>query len=224
MKAMVLAAGYGTRMRELTQTCPKPMLEAGGQPLIFYHLQALARAGYQEVVINTGWLGHILEAAIEDGARFGLQVHWSREEEPLETAGGIRKALPLLGEQPFLVVNGDVWTDLDFSAIQLQGEHLAHLVLVDNPAHHPEGDFSLQQGRVVPRQERSYTFSGVGCYHPALFARYGHNENKLGLLLREAMADNVVSGEHYEGRWWDIGTPERLSQLDNWLQQEAPSG
>lgn|SRR5699024_48209 len=225
MKAMILAAGFGTRMGKLTQTCPKPLLVAGGQPLIFYHLQALAKAGFQEVVINTGWLGQMLEEAIQNGAEFGLQVHWSREEEPLETAGGIRKALPLLGEEPFVVVNGDIWTDLDYGQIRLPVGKLAHLVLVANPAHNPTGDFSFAAGsNLQPRHGVAHTFSGVGCYHPALFAHYGQEENRLGVLLRDAMQDSVVSGELFAGHWWDIGTPERLAQLDEWLQQEATRG
>lgn len=225
MKAMILAAGYGTRMRELTQHCPKPLLQAGGQPLIVYHLQALARAGFKEVVINTGWLGHLLENAIQDGAQFGLQVFWSREDEPLETAGGIRNALPWLGVEPFLVINGDIWTDLDYRQVHLPVGKMAHLVLVDNPPHNLQGDFSFAaQNVLAPRKEEAYTFAGVGCYHPALFAQYGVDENRLGVLLRDAMRDGVISGELFTGHWWDIGTPERLAQLDEWLQQEATSG
>src|SRR5690625_1936947 len=136
MKAMILAAGYGTRMGKLTQETPKPLLKVGGEPLIFYHLLALAKAGVQEVVINTGWLGEQLEDAIQEGKQFGVKVHYSREQTPLETAGGIRKALPFFGNSPFIVVNGDVWPDVDFSHLFLPENRLAHLVLVDNPAHH----------------------------------------------------------------------------------------
>lgn len=220
MKAMILAAGYGTRMGELTQYCPKPLLKAAGKPLIFYHLEALKQAGIEDVVINTGWLGHMLEEAIADGTRFGLRVSWSREGEPLETAGGIRKALPLLGDEPFLVVNGDIWTDKDYATIQLPEGQLASLVLVDNPEHHLAGDFTLSSSGVVqPKEEgQTFTFSGLGCYHPALFSQYGVDEDKLGIVLREAMADGKVSGEHFTGAWWDIGTPERLQHLEQLIQ------
>lgn len=218
MKAMILAAGYGKRMGALTQTTPKPLLKVGGKPLIFYHLSALAKAGVGEVVINTGWLGEQLEHTIGTGGQFGLTVHYSREQTPLETAGGIRKALSYLGESPFWVVNGDVWTDFDFSTLALPSQCLAHLVLVDNPEHHPKGDFLLQSGKVKDGGDAdALTFSGIGCYHPALFQQYGVYEDKLGAVLRHAMQDNRVSGEHYAGQWWDIGTPERLTALDQQL-------
>lgn len=218
MKAMILAAGYGTRMGKLTQETPKPLLKVGGEPLIFYHLLALAKAGVQEVVINTGWLGEQLEDAIQEGKQFGVKVHYSREQTPLETAGGIRKALPFFGNSPFIVVNGDVWTDVDFSHLFLPESRLAHLVLVDNPEHHPDGDFALCHGEV--KQEAvvgTLTFAGIGCYHPQLFWEYGAHENKLGAVLRQAMSDGKVSGEHHKGHWWDIGTPERLQALDEQL-------
>lgn len=222
MKAMILAAGYGKRMGHLTQETPKPLLKVGGKSLIFYHLEALAKAGFTEVVINTGWLGEQLELAIGSGGQFGLKVLYSREQVPLETAGGIRKALPLLGEQPFLVVNGDVWTNIDFSALTLPENKLAHLVLVDNPEHNPEGDFSLSsQGEVVKPGGSVFTFSGVGYYHPQLFLQYGLAEDKLGNVLRLAMQDHKVSGEYFQGVWWDIGTPERLEQLDQLLSESS---
>src|SRR5699024_2754390 len=218
MKAMILAAGYGTRMGKLTQETPKPLLKVGGEPLIFYHLLALAKAGVQEVVINTGWLGEQLEDAIQEGKQFGLKVHYSREQTPLETAGGIRKALPFFGASPFVVVNGDVWTDFDFAGLSLPANRLAHLVLVDNPAHHPAGDFVLQQAEVIQGPAReTVTFAGIGCYHPQLFWTYAPDENKLGAVLRQAMDEGKVSGEHHHGQWWDIGTPERLHALDKQL-------
>lgn len=218
MKAMILAAGYGKRMGDLTQKTPKPLLKVGGKPLIFYHLEALADAGFTEVVINTGWLGEQLELAVGSGDQFGLKVRYSRELTPLETAGGIRNALPLLGEQPFLVVNGDVWTEIDFAAITLPADKLAHLVLVDNPEHNLDGDFSLSSQGIVEKPGRcAFTFSGVGYYHPQLFLQYGLGEDKLGNVLRQAMQEHKVSGEYFQGSWWDIGTPERLRLLDQQL-------
>ncbi len=223
MKAMILAAGYGTRMGHLTQGTPKPLLKVGGKPLIFYHLEALHQCGIHEVVINTAWLGEQLEAAIGEGEAFGLRVRYSREGTPLETAGGIRKALPLLGtEAPFLVINGDVWTDFDLATLTLPAGKLAQLVLVDNPSHHREGDFALNPaGQVLSQGQATLTFAGIGCYHPQLFMQYGLKEEKLGALLREAMEDGNVSGVHHQGQWWDVGTPERLMQLDQQLSMQA---
>jgi len=218
MKAMILAAGYGTRMGALTQKTPKPLLKVGGQPLIFYHLFALANAGVEEVMINTGWLGEQLENAIQDGEQFGLKVYYSREQTPLETAGGIRKALPFFGGSPFIVVNADVWTDFDFSGLFLAENRLAHLILVDNPEHHVAGDFVLQDAEVKQSTSaETLTFAGIGCYHPQLFTEYAPDENKLGVVLRQAMDAGKVSGEHHCGQWWDIGTPERLRTLDQQL-------
>lgn len=224
MKAMILAAGYGKRMGGLTQNTPKPLLKVGGKPLIFYHLEALADAGFKEVVINTGWLGEQLELALGSGDQFGLKILYSREQTPLETAGGIRNALPLLGTRPFLVVNGDVWTDIDFAALSLPKDKLAHLVLVDNPEHNLGGDFSLSNQSTVEKPGHStFTFSGIGYYHPQLFLQYGLGEEKLGNVLRQAMQDHKVSGEYFQGSWWDIGTPERLGLLDQLLSASIHS-
>ena len=220
MKAMILAAGLGTRMRPLTDHTPKPLLEAGGKPLIVWHIERLRAAGISELVINHAWLGDKLEAALSDGSAFGVDIAWSREGDPLETAGGIQKALPLLGNEPFLVVNGDIWTDIDFAALALAEEDLAQLVLVDNPAHNPDGDFHLaSDGKVRDNTTlHKLTFSGVGLYRPALFTGLDAGESKLAPLLRQAMEKDAVTGIHHRGHWWDIGTPERLDQLDRFLR------
>jgi MurNAc alpha-1-phosphate uridylyltransferase len=219
---MILAAGRGERMRPLTDHCPKPLLEAGGKPLIVYHIERLARAGITELVINHAHLGHMLEAALGDGRAFGVTIRWSPEPAgALETAGGIRQALPLLGAAPFLVINGDIHCTADFAALAATGNKLAatgdlaHLLLVANPAHHPAGDFALADGRVNSESAPRLTFSGIGLYHPALFARLAAGvPAPLAPLLREAMAAGRVSGEHYHGAWDDIGTPARLAALD----------
>lgn len=231
MRAMILAAGLGTRMRPLTDHTPKPLLKAGGRSLIEYHIANLRRAGITELVINTAWLGEQLEAALGDGSALGVRIQWSHEETPLETAGGIRRALPLLGEAPFIVVNGDIWTDYPFHHLpeSLAGD--AHLVLVDNPSHHPQGDFLLfcnqaplagdgqvQDNSASPAPGgRALTFSGIGVYRPALFAGLPDGAAPLAPLLRQAMAAGRVSGEYHRGRWFDIGTPQRLAALDQFL-------
>lgn len=225
MKAMILAAGRGERMRPLTDHCPKPLLPAGGKPLIAWHLEHLSRAGITRVVINHAHLGSQLEAALGDGAAYGVDIAWSREGQALETAGGIRLALPLLGPDPFLVINGDIYTDLDLAALVRRGledGHLAHLVLVPNPAHHPAGDFSLDRGLVRGEGEPKLTFSGIGLYHPDLFAGLVPGQAaKLSPLLRAAMAQGRCGGEYHGGVWLDIGTPARLAELDARLS--APS-
>ena len=217
MKAMILAAGRGVRMRPLTDTRPKSLLAAGGKPLIVWQLEKLAQAGFTEAVINHAHLGNMIEAALGDGSRFGLSIRYSAEREALETAGGIALALPLLGTQPFLVTNADIYSDYDFAALaglDLQ-DRLAHLVLVDNPPHHPRGDFALEAGRVRETGESLLTFSGIGVYAPRLFGGIPAKAKvALAPLLRKAMAAQRVSGEHYHGRWHDIGTAERLQALD----------
>ena len=219
MKAMILAAGRGERMRPLTDHTPKPLLPVGGQPLICWHIQRLAEAGFGALVINHAWLGEQIEAALGDGRAFGVSIAYSREASALETAGGIATALPLLGDEPFVVVNGDVFCDADFAALARTAEGLsadgalAHLLLVPNPAHHPAGDFGLlPDGRVCDdgRGER-LTFAGLGAYHPALFAGVAPDQPaKLAPLLRAAMARGQVSGECWNGQWLDVGTPARL--------------
>jgi MurNAc alpha-1-phosphate uridylyltransferase len=231
-KAMILAAGLGERMRPLTDHTPKPLLPVGGKPLIQWQIERLARAGLVDLVINHAHLGQKLEDSLGDGADLGVKIAWSREPEPLETAGGIATALALLGDAPFLVSNGDVYAEYDYARLlpvlrEMAGnpDHLAHLVLVNNPAHHPQGDFSLEQGRVCEPPGHAvgrYTFSGIGCYRPELFAGIAPlTRAKLAPLLRAAMNRGQVSGEHFNGRWEDIGTPQRLADLDKELQHAA---
>lgn len=220
MKAMILAAGKGERMRPLTLTTPKPLVRVGGVPLIEYHLRALALAGFTEVVINHAWLGQQIEDHLGDGSRFGLTIQYSPEGEPLETGGGIFRALSLLGDQAFVVVNGDIWTDYDFSRLRQPSAGLAHLVLADNPDHHPNGDFTLVEGQVQDAQpgSQTLTYSGIAVLHPQLFAGCTDGAFKLAPLLREAMAQGRVSGERLAGRWVDVGTHERLAQVEHLLQ------
>ncbi|MEI4949215.1 N-acetylmuramate alpha-1-phosphate uridylyltransferase MurU [Aeromonas caviae] len=217
MKAMILAAGRGERMRPLTDLLPKPLLAAGGKPLIVHHIEKLKAAGVTTLVINHAWLGHKLVAALGDGSALGVSIHWSAEESALETAGGIVQALPLLGSEPFLVINGDTWLDLDYRALVNQplGDDLAHLWLVPNPPQHPQGDFSLQAGRVLDTP--ALTFSGVGLYHPAAFAGLPSGARKLAPLLRDWMAQGRVGGSLLAGEWRDIGTVDRLRELDEQL-------
>ena len=220
MKAMILAAGLGKRMRPLTDHTPKPLLEAGGKPLIVWHLEKLRAAGFTQLVINHAWLGDKLEAQLGDGSDFGVTIQWSREGQPLETAGGIRRALSLLGDEPFLVVNGDIWTDMDFEHLRRMPSGSAHLVLVDNPPHHPQGDFHLaSDGKVRDNGHPALTFSGIGVYRPELFTSLDDGEARLAPLLRAAMVGGQVTGEHYGGQWWDIGTPDRLEALDAYLRR-----
>jgi MurNAc alpha-1-phosphate uridylyltransferase len=218
---MILAAGRGERMRPLTLATPKPLLEAGGAPLIVHHLRSLRDAGFVDVVVNLSWLGGQIEAALGDGSRYGVRLHYSDEgPEPLETGGGIFRALPLLGDGPFLVLNGDVWTDFDWSRLRerLAPQDLAHLVLVPNPQHNEKGDFVLEQGRIVETAGERLTFSGVGVYRAELFHGCTDGAFKLAPLLRAAARAGRVSGEVHGGRWLDIGTPERLAQLDSLLR------
>lgn len=225
MKAMILAAGQGTRLRPLTESVPKPLLEAGGKALIVWHLEKLAALGVRDVVINHAWLGDRLEAALGDGAVFGVHIAWSREGmPPLETAGGIRQALPLLGDDPFLLINGDIWTDFDFAnlpgvRLPALAAHLdAHLVLVPNPDFHPHGDFVLTEtGRVAvagtPASTLTGTFAGISVLRPSLVAALPTGPYPLAPILRAAMARDAVSGELHVGRWTDVGTIERLTAL-----------
>lgn len=222
MKAMLLAAGLGTRMRPLTDHCPKPLLEVGGKPLIVHHLERLKAAGIEDVVINVSYRAEQIMAALGDGNRYGLRIHWSREDTPLETGGGIRQALPMLGEAPFLLVNGDIWCAIEPAWLAPLGNDLARLVLVDNPAHHPGGDFHLDAaGRVHGAGQPRLTFSGISLIDPALVAAQAPGAFKLAPLLREAMAAGRVAGRHYRGHWVDVGTPQRLGELDQRLRLHA---
>jgi len=217
-RAMILAAGRGKRMRPLTDQCPKPLLAVAGRPLIEHQIEALVRDGWRELVINLGWLGEQIRAALGDGARLGASIQYSEEGWPaLETGGGIRQALPLLGDAPFLVVNGDVFCDAPMDGLALAEGDLATLLLVDNPGHNPEGDFALEAGRVRERGGARLTFSGVGLYHPALFADAPEGEWPLAPRLREAVRAGQVGGIHHSGFWLDVGTPERLAALEQRL-------
>lgn len=222
---MILAAGRGERMRPLTDTRPKPLLEVGGKPLIVWHIERLAQAGFVELVVNHAHLGTLIETYLGDGSRYGVNIRYSAEVEALETAGGIANALPLLGAAPFLVVNGDIYCDVDFSSLALQDSEAALLVLVDNPPQHPDGDFALQHGKVQAEGERKYTFSGIGLYRPELFAAIPRGAKaRLAPLLRAQMTAGKVGGRHFGGRWEDVGTPERLASLDRELLEiKAPS-
>lgn len=222
MKAMILAAGRGERMRPLTDHTPKPLLMAGGQRLIEYHIRRLVQAGITELVINCSHLSEQIRNTLGDGSVYGAQIHYSPEQELLETGGGIFKALPMLGPEPFVVVNGDVWTDYPFAKLlqQPMDSCLAYLVLITNPSHNPAGDFALQaDGRIISSGEPSYTFSGIGIYQPELFASCQPGRFPLAPLLRQAMDAGRVAGEWYQGDWRDIGTPQRLQELDAQLKR-----
>lgn len=229
MKAMLLAAGRGERFRPLTDTVPKPLIPVSGEPLIERHLRRLAMAGIREVVINLGWLGEKIEAVLGDGGCLGMSVVYSREGWPaLETGGGVHRALPLLGGAPFLLVNGDVWSDYPLdrlvrTATAMAPTDLAHLVLVPNPEHHPQGDFGLRDGRVVDTAPH-WTFSGLSVQRPALFAGGRDGAFPILPLWRDALAAGKLSGELYRGLWSDVGTPQRLAVLLAVLDSEAPPG
>lgn len=215
MKAMILAAGRGERMRPLTDHTPKPLLHIGKKPLIGYHLERLAKGGFTEVVINIAHLSEKVRDALGDGQHYGIKIYYSDEgEQALETGGGIFRALPLLGESPFLVVNGDVWCDYPLRPRHLHEPNLAHLILVDNPAHHPKGDFCARNGRLFLTGEPMLTFSGIGYYHPRLFEDCSEDKFPLAPHLYKAARRGLASAEHYRGHWHDIGTPQRLKALD----------
>jgi MurNAc alpha-1-phosphate uridylyltransferase len=229
MIAMILAAGRGERMRPLTDHRPKPLLQVGGKPLIVWHIERLVNAGIVDLVINHAHLGAQIEQELGDGRQFGAQIRYSSEVTALETAGGIAFALAMLGDDPFAVVNGDIYCDYDFTQILVQAEQMklsqdsAHLVLVSNPSHHPQGDFFLSGGRVWTsdnsRNASKLTFSGIGLYQPSLFAHILRGSKApLAPLLREQIALGKVSGEHHRGVWVDVGTPQRLEELDKSLR------
>lgn len=213
---MILAAGLGNRMRPLTDHKPKPLLEVAGKPLIVYHIEKLAAAGFTEIIINIAHLGFMIPEALGNGSKWGVRIVYSDEQEEgaLESAGGIVKALSLFGDETFLVVNGDVWCDYEFDAgFDLNGD-LAHLILVDNPDHNVQGDFALEEGRVLNEGTPRHTFAGIGYYSSKLFDDVAYGPSPLAPLLRKAMLTNRVSGELYRGEWRDIGTPERLAEVN----------
>ncbi|MBC9228617.1 nucleotidyltransferase family protein [bacterium SPL81] len=227
MKAMILAAGLGNRMRPLTLHTPKPLLEVGGKPLIVWHIEKLKAVGVTEIVINTAWLGDKLVAALGDGSQFGVTILWSHEGEGLETAGGIINALPLLGDEPFILVNGDVWTTMNFSSllnVQLGDQH-AHLVLVDNPPQHLKGDFILSNDLAYTFEQEqmgeALTYSGIAVLAPKMFSGLEQGKRPLAPLLKQAMLQKQVSAEKMQAIWVDVGTPERLEQLDQQIKQNA---
>lgn len=227
MKAMILAAGLGNRMRPLTDHLPKPLLPAGGKPLIEYHLDNIARAGIREVIINLAYLGDKIRAHLGDGKQFGLHIQYSEEPEPLETGGALFHALSLLGDEPFLLVNGDVWCDIEFAQFiqsPLQENQLGKLLLVPNPDFHPLGDFALDgAGLLLEDTDKThphrFTFGGVSILKPELIARYPHLRQKFPLVevLRLAISNKHLAGQVYRGHWSDVGTPERLQALENYL-------
>lgn len=227
MKVLIFAAGLGERMRPLTDTTPKPLLAVGGKPLVEWHLEKLAACGIDDVVINTSWLAEQFPATLGDGARWGLRIRYSHEgPTPLETGGGMWHALPLLGDEPFLLVNGDIWTDFDFARLPQEPAGLAHLVMVDRPLQATQGDFALDAAGVVRSDgEHRLTYSGLGIYRPQLLDGWRRHSNDAGAdetpprfrlapILRAHMAAGLISGEHHRGRWTDVGTPERLHRLD----------
>lgn len=219
MRALIFAAGRGSRMRELTEHLPKPLLEVRGKPLICWQIEALARAGIRQLVINLSWLGERIRAALGDGSALGAQIVYSEEgSKALETGGGMLAALPLLGGGPFVAVNADVWTDFDYARLPAEPTGLAHLVLVDNPPQHPRGDFELGvdgllHAEASPQSVR-LTFAGIGVYRPELLAGHAPGVFPLAPILRAAIAAGQISAEHHPGQWSDVGTPERLALLN----------
>ena len=218
MKCMILAAGRGERLRPLTDKIPKPLIRVAGKPLIEHHLDRLKSAGYKEIVINLSHLGELIQERLGDGRRLGVEIIYSPEGyAPLETAGGIIRALPLLGNEPFLVINGDIWCEHPLSFAGLPEGKLAHLVLVDNPPHNPAGDFFYENGEIFTQGDHPLTFSGIGVYHPALFKDRPVEKLALAPILRTAVDNALVSAEHFTGKWFDIGTVGRLEEAERYI-------
>ena len=219
MKAMILAAGRGERMRPLTDTLPKPLLEVRGKPLIIWHIENLAKSGFKEIIINIAHLGYKIPEALGDGSEWGVNIIYSDEQESgaLESAGGIIKALALLGNEPFLVVNGDIFCDYEFNINFDLLSSLAHLILVPNPQHNPNGDFGLKNACVLNQDDIQYTFSGIGYYNPKLFKDLDVEKSALAPLLRAEIENKNISGELFSGIWHDIGTPQRLKEINDTL-------
>jgi MurNAc alpha-1-phosphate uridylyltransferase len=219
MKSMLLAAGLGERLRPITDKIPKPLVKIAGKPLIEHHLERLKTAGFNEVVINISHLGDMIKQHLGDGSRFDLHIEYSREETPLETAGGIINALPLLGEKPFLVINADIWCEHKLSFANLSLDKLAHLVLVENPAHNADGDFTYEFGKIYNRGKNRLTFSGIGIYDPKLFNDFAAEKRALAPILRGAIDEELVSAEYFTGKWFDIGTQKRLAETENYVSK-----
>jgi N-acetyl-alpha-D-muramate 1-phosphate uridylyltransferase len=214
VKAMILAAGKGERMMPLTQDTPKPLLIAGNKTLIQYQVEALVLAGVDEIIINTGPLGKKIQDSLGDGTKFRVAIQYSHEgDEPCGTGGGVAKALPFLGESPFILVNGDIWTEYDYSMLKLGEGEIAHIVMVDNPDHNPDGDFALHNARVIKQGSPMLTFSGIGIFRPGFFANTEKQMVSYIPALRQMIGQGRVSGEYYGGPWFDIGTPQRLTMI-----------
>ncbi|CAI8328933.1 nucleotidyltransferase family protein [Porticoccaceae bacterium] len=233
MKAMILAAGFGKRLRPLTDTTPKPLLPVAGKPLLQHHIEALAAVGITELVINTSWLAEQIEDYFGDGRQFGVSITWSREEQPLETGGGIANALPLLGSEPFLVINGDIWTDFPLAAVcdkQLAPDQDGWLLLVENPEHNPEGDFALSQDLVAYEGSQKYTFSGISLLRPQIFSDYSASSSKAGScfalrdVLRPVITSQRLLADLYTGDWCDVGTVERYQKINQQLTDSMDKG
>lgn len=223
MRAMILAAGRGARMRPLTDHTPKPLLKVGSKPLIVWHIERLKKAGFTDLVINHAYLGAQIESALGDGSQWDVSIQYSAEKKALETAGGIANAMSLLtgngrDNAPFLVVNGDVFTDIDFQMLTLENEDMLHLVMVPNPEQHPKGDFAVKQSRLLETGETKLTFSGVGVYHPDLFTSIEKGQPyRLAPLIRECIRNNQAAATVHHGVWHDVGTPQRLKDINSWL-------
>lgn len=218
---MLLAAGRGERLRPLTDRIPKPLIEAGGKPLIVHLVEALVKAGYDDIVINFAWLGETIEAALGDGSRYGARLRYSPEpDDALETGGGILNALPLLGDAPFVVVSADIFTDFSFARLPQEPQGLGHLVLVNNPPHNSGGDFAIENGKLRNEGNGRLTFSGIGVYRPTLFDGSSPGRFPLAPLLRKAAANDRATAEHYTGEWWDVGSLERLEALRRKLGED----
>ena len=221
MKAIILAAGRGERLRPLTDEIPKPLIRVAGKSLIEYHIENLAQAGFKDIIINTAWLAEKIHQQLGDGSNYGLSIVYSDEGEALETAGGIINALPLLDDKAFLVVNGDIWCDFDFSTLpELSTDTQAHLVLVNNPEHNPEGDFSLQHNRIKNTGEAMHTYSGIGIYSAAFFIDQKKGISPLAPIIRKKCEHDLVSGQYHTGHWTDVGTLQRLQQLETQLTKK----
>jgi len=221
MKAMILAAGRGERLRPLTDEIPKPLIKVGGMALIEYHLDNLADAGFKDVIINTAWHAEKIHELLENGKKYGVHIQYSDEGTALETAGGIINALPLLGDEPFLVVNGDIWCDFDFTELpELEEDNQAHLILVDNPDHNEKGDFALQNGMVRNSGDTMYTYSGIGIYRADFFAEQQPGALPLAPIIRQKCERSLISGQLYDGQWTDVGTIERLQDLEKQLNNK----
>jgi len=215
---MILAAGRGERLRPLTDELPKPLIKVAGKSLIEYHIENLVSVGVKEIIINTAWLAEKIHQQLGDGSNYGASIIYSDENEALETAGGIIKALPLLGDKPFLVVNGDIWCDFDFSTLpELNADTQAHLILVKNPAHNPRGDFALCTDLIKNTGDTMYTYSGIGIYRADFFSTQEEGVTPLAPIIRKKCEDDLVSGQYYAGKWTDVGTLKRLQQLEEQL-------